>query len=914
MPKPIFTFLVLFAFLNAGAQSGAPAVYDLSCNHKVEPFGVDESTPRLAWKIRSQTRDLMQTAYQVRVAADLRDLERGRRLIWDSGRVGSGQSVNVLYAGPPLEARTRYYWQVKVWDNQGQSSSWSAPSWWETARETGDWAAQWIGTPWEDEPEDTRPSPYFRHAFRVRGNIRQARLYITAHGLYEASLNGEKIGDQVFTPGWTSYHKRLQYQTYDVTDMLQRGDNTIGVILGDGWFRGTIGWVNNRDQWGKDLALLAQLEITYANGDVERVLSGPDWKVNTGPILQSEIYHGEIYDARLEMPGWNTNSFDASTWRDVAVQDISYVNLTAPDGVPVRVMDTLEAKEVFTAPNGDLLVDFGQNLVGYVKLKVRGPAGHRITLQHAEVLDKEGNIYFDNLRSARAELEYTLKGSGEEEYAPYFTFMGFRYLKVENWPGELDPQDLSALVVYSDMERTGDFSCSNDLLNQLQHNIQWGQMGNFLDVPTDCPQRDERLGWTGDAQAFSSTAAFNFNVAAFFLKWLQDLEADQLENGAVPHVIPNVLGPNASASAGWADAATIIPWNMYLAYGDTTFLRQQYPSMQKWVEYMVQASGENGLWNEGFHFGDWLFYSRDNDTDGSSAVTDKYLIAQAFFIHSADILAKAARVLGHAEDAELYEELASELREVFRHEYVTPAGRMVSSTQTAFVLALAFDILPESQREAAAARLAANINRYDHLTTGFLGTPYLCHVLSDHGYLDLAYTLLERTDYPSWLYPVTMGATTIWERWDGIKPDSTFQTPSMNSFNHYAYGAIGDWMYKVVAGIDMDEERPGYRHVYVRPKPGGSLTAAEATHESPYGRITSAWKKTGSELELAVTVPPNTRATIELPSAGRDDVIVDGQPLQEGNGIHSHIQAGEAVRIEAGSGTYMFSWPLPADQ
>jgi alpha-L-rhamnosidase len=474
--------------------------------------------------------------------------------------------------------------------------------------------------------------------------------------------------------------------------------------------------------------------------------------------------------------------------------------------------------------------------------------------------------------------------------------MGFRYVRIQGWPGNLKPENLLATALYSEMPPTGNFTCSNALVNQLQRNIQWGQKGNFLDVPTDCPQRDERLGWTGDAQVFARTAAYNMNVAPFFTKWLKDVAADQREDGAVPFVIPNVLGANAAASAGWADAATIIPWNMYQAYGDTKFLADQYESMKKWVSYMEKSS-KDYLWNTGFHFGDWLFYRPFDDNDGRSAVTDKYLIAQSFFIHSTQILINTAKVLGKPDDEKKYSALLKNIQDAYLKEYMTANGRLVSSTQTAYVLALNFDILPENLRAPAAAKLADNVKSYgNHLTTGFLGTPYLCHVLTRFGYTDVAYSLLLQESYPSWLYPVKMGATTIWERWDGIKPDSTFQTPGMNSFNHYAYGAIGDWMYRVITGIR--EASPGYKKITIAPQPGGNLTHATAELKTPYGLVKSAWKIENGVMKMDMTIPPNTTADIVLPKAAS----VKSQPE-----IKTTTE-GENTKATVGSGSYHFEY------
>jgi alpha-L-rhamnosidase len=477
---------------------------------------------------------------------------------------------------------------------------------------------------------------------------------------------------------------------------------------------------------------------------------------------------------------------------------------------------------------------------------------------------------------------------------------------VEGYPGELRPENFTAVTLYSDMKPTGTFTSSNKLINQLQHNIQWGQKGNFLDVPTDCPQRDERLGWTGDAQAFARTASYNMGVDNFFRKWLKDLEADQV-NGSVPFVIPNVLGDQASGSAGWADAATIIPWTMYLAYGDKALLSDQYESMKAWVGFMERNSTDD-LWNKGFHFGDWLFYRPFDDNDGRSAVTDKYLIAQCFFAHSTQLVINAAKVLARQDDVEKYGVLLKRVKDAFVKEYVTSNGRLVSGTQTAYVLSLQFDMLPEQWRAKTAERLVENIRSYNnHLTTGFLGTPYLCHVLSRYGHADVAFQLLMQESYPSWLYPVKMGATTIWERWDGIKPDSTFQTPGMNSYNHYAYGAIGDWMYRYVAGIDTYEDGVGYKHICIKPHPGGGFSSIEADLQTYYGKVSSHWKYNDGKFLLNVSIPTNTTARVFVPASSVNDISESGKPLSSIKEVKPGAVENGYVAIDIGSGSYQFS-------
>lgn len=881
------------------AQSKSLSVTNLLCENLSNPIGLDVKIPRFTWQLVSPNRNVTQTAYEIKVSKDM----SMKTAVWTTGKVTSDQSVLVEYKGSPLESNQRYYWQVRVWDNLGNVSAWSTPAFWHTAFfNPSDWKAKWIKAGFE---EDTlmRPSPYFRRNFNLKKQVRSATAFITAQGLYEVRLNGKRIGDLYLTPFWTAYQKRLQYQVYDVTKLLQQGDNTVGATLGSGWFRGFLAWRDNKNIYGKDLALLLQIEITYTDGSKETIISDENWKSSTGSILYSEIYHGETIDARKEAKGWDTPNFNDSQWAGVRLADYKG-ELVATYNEGIKKQETFKPIKIFKTPQGEQVIDFGQNLVGWVQVKISGKAGDKITLYHAEVLDKVGNFYTENLRVAKQKNEYILKGEGEEFFEPHFTFQGFRYVKIENFSGEIKPEMFTAVALYSDMKKTGEFTSSHPLINQLQHNIQWGQNGNFLDVPTDCPQRDERLGWTGDAQAFARTATFNRQSHNFFAKWLKDVAIDQAEaNGAVPFVVPNVLGKGAAGSAGWADAATIIPWDMYLAYGDKQILENQYESMKSWVGFMEKNS-TGYLWNKGFHFGDWLFYRPNDDNDGRAAVTDKYLIAQCFFAHSTNLLIKTAKILGKNDDVNKYSTLLKNIKDAFVKEYMTPSGRLVSSTQTAYVLALNFDMLPENLRPQAAERLVENVKSYgNHLTTGFLGTPYLCHVLTRFGYLDVAYDLLLQETYPSWLYPVKMGATTIWERWDGIKPDGSFQNAGMNSFNHYAYGAIGDWIYRVVTGIDTDESGVGYKKIIIKPHLTAKLTYAKAELQTYYGKIVSEWKTENGKMTFNIEIPANTTATISLPATSLDDLTENNVKVAQFK--NAKLENGRAV-FEVGSGRYSF--------
>lgn len=914
--KRIFVTLAAAATLAAGTiySQDTLAVKNLRCEYKLDPLGIDVPNPRFSWELQSSDRNVLQTSYELRVAESPADLKRGK-LLWSSGKIASDASHEVEYAGPALQTARIYFWQVRVTDNHGHLSGWSEAAHWEMGLlEASDWHAQWITPSVPEDPGKSNPAPMLRREFflNARKKIERARLYASAMGLYELHLNGRRVGDEYFTPGWTSYDFRYQYQTYDVTSALQPGANCLGAILGDGWFRGRSGWQGKRDNYGKKLALLAQLVIRYTDGTQEIVSSDEKWKSATGAILMSDIYDGETFDARLEKPGWSRPGYDDKDWSGVSAMDAPKAKLVAQAAPPVQEIQELRPVKVFTTPAGDTVLDLDQNMVGWIRFRVTAPAGTTITLRHAEVLDSKGNLYTANLRTARETIRYTTRGGGEEVYQPHFTFQGFRYVAVSGWPGEVKPEDFTGVVLHSAMTRTGTFETSNPLLNQLEHNIIWGQKGNFVDVPTDCPQRDERLGWTGDAEVFAPTASFNFDTATFYEKWMKDVALDQEDDGAVPHVIPNALSHSTrkgeAGAAGWADVATVVPWTVYQAFGDRRILEQQYPSMKAWVEYMRRAAGDKYIWNTGFSFGDWLAFATASPAyPGATTAVD--FIQTAYFAHSTDLLAKTAAVLGKRDDASEYSALEQKIRAAFLKEFVTPNGRLSSDTQTAYALALEFDLLPQDLRADAAARLAADVRKFGHLTTGFLGTPVLCKALSDYGYLDEAYMLLTRTKYPSWLYPVTKGATTIWERWDGEKPDGSFQDVGMNSFNHYAYGAIGDWMYSVVAGIAIDPRAPGYKHIFIEPQPGGGLSYAKAAVESVYGRVSSGWKIDAGKLALNIEVPPNTTATVRVPGAKLADLTEAGQPVSTRAEFSAAKQVGDSVVLEVGSGSYAFESP-----
>ncbi|MFM8303154.1 MAG: glycoside hydrolase family 78 protein [Actinomycetota bacterium] len=853
-------------------------VTGLRCEYLKNPIGIDAVRPRLSWRTVTDQPDWHQSAYEIEVVDD----DTGQA-VWSSGRIDGPDAVLVDWGGPPLSARQRCRWRVRVWgpDPTADPTPWADDARFELGLLTpDDWSARFI-TPAVDDGgvSGTRPSPYLRRPFAIDGEVAHARLYVSALGVYEVECNGRRVGDHVLAPGWSSYDHRLRVQTHDVTDLLLPGENAIGAVLADGWARGNL--IETRARYTDRLALIAQLEVTYTDGRRVTVATDAGWKTtDTGPIRAADLYNGETYDARRQLDHWSQPGYDDTSWGAVEAVARDLTTLCAPPGPPVRRVETVAAVSVSTAPSGETIVDFGQNLVGWVRLRVRGPAGTTVVIRHAEVLE-DGELAVRPLRAARATDEYTLRGDpGGETWEPRFTFHGFRYAGVSGWPGALTADSIEAVVVHSDMTRTGWFACSNDLVNQLHENIVWGMRGNFLDLPTDCPQRSERLGWTGDIQVFGPTATLLYDVSGVLASWLADLAAEQTADGTVPYVVPAVLEGMAGPTCGWGDVATILPMTLYGAYADRALLARQLASMRAWVDCEAQRAGDDLIWSGDFQFGDWLDPAAPPD-DPSKARTDPDLLATAFFAHSARLVGAAAAVLGDADTAHSYAEIGERVVRTFADEFTTPNGRVIGETQTGYAIALAFDLLNEDQRRGAIERFAAAVRREGYrIGTGFLGTPWVCATLADHGRPDLAYRVLLNRRCPSWLYAVEQGATTIWERWDALRPDGSLNPGEMLSFNHYAFGAIGAWLYHAVAGLRPDPSEPGWRRFRVEPRPGGDLTSAQARVDTPHGIAAVGWAIVDEALTLDVTVPPNTRASVIVPGG-------DGERLDVGAGSHS---------------------------
>ncbi len=807
---------------------------DLLCEYLKNPIGIDETNPRFSWRIESDKINTFQTAYELKIPN-----------LWESGKIISDKCINICLNNIVLKSKTHYKWAVRVWDNHGEVSEWAFAEF-ETALMSDGFSADWISC----NEEKLTSCPVFRKKFSITEKTENARIYATALGNYEIYINGTRINDGWLMPGFVSANKRLPYQTYKVNN-LHIGENEILIYLAPGWLRGQISVVG-RNIFNLEPAIIA--ELSDENGII--VKTDDSWEYSNSRYITSEIYDGEIYDA-----GFEDSEFLISY--KAHITDYPKSHLKAQNNEPIRIIDELEPIALFKTPKGETVIDFGQNMVGWVEFKVKGNKGDKVVLSFAEVLDKNNNFYNKNMRKAKNHIEYRLKGCQNEEYHPHFTFEGFRYVRVDKYPGEIDVKNFKGLVIHSDFERTGYFSCGNEMINKLFSNIIWGQKGNFVDLPTDCPQRDERLGWTGDAQVFIKTAALNYRVVSFFEKWLTDLKLDQNEKIGVPNIIPYINITKENGSAAWGDAATICPWELYRAFDDKRILTKNYESMTKWVEYMRRSGSCEYLWDSGEHFGDWL--ALDNFDGSYRGKTSSSFIATIFFAYSALLTSKAAKVLGKHDDYIKYQKLHENIKKAFNKKFTNENGLLTENTQTAYTLALFFDMTDnKKQLTDKLCNLIKKNNMF--ITTGFVGTPYICHTLSENGYTNTAYDIVLQKEYPSWLYSVSKGATTIWEHWDGIKPDGSFWSDEMNSFNHYAYGSVADWLYTKSAGINYDENEPAYKHIIFKPMPDKRFGYVKSKLKTMYGTIKSEWKYENDFILYKVEIPPNTYADFIFPN------------------------------------------------
>ncbi|KAI2634013.1 glycoside hydrolase family 78 protein [Xylaria nigripes] len=863
----------------------AVSISQVSFEHHRVALGIGEASPRISWSFEGTAGNWSQSRYSIEVS------RQGHADVFE---VASSDSVLVDWPTVALSSAESALVRVRAYGgDDGINTDWSDVYSVEAGLLTDqDWAGtKMIAAGKATEQNATHQPVLFRKDFSLQGDISSARLYITAYGIYEASINGDRVGDAVLAPGWQSYNNRLVYDTYDVTSLLKDGPNAIGIQVGEGWYAGRIGFDKTRNIWGDTLGAFALLVVTKSDGSKETISTDLTWSSSTGPIITSEIYDGELYDSAQEQPGWATTAFipsDASKWIGVKELIAPFGRLAAPDGPPIRPLEEVELQQVLTTPSGATVLDFGQNLVGWLHLNVSGPAGTKIKMVHVEVLEN-GEIATAPLRTAKQTDYLILSGNGLQIWEPTFTYHGFRYVQVDNWPVEqtpLDTQAVKAIVVHSDMQRTGTFETSDTLLNKLVHNILWSLKGNFMSLPTDCPQRDERLGWTGDAHAFSPTANFLYDTAGFWRGWLRDVVSEQLaSNNIVPIVVPHV--PDVGAvypTAVWGDVIVANAWNMYQSSGDLRALKQQYVGAKAWIDSGIPR-GPDGLWNHDyFQFGDWLDPKAPNDNPGA-ATTNSGLVADAYLVYVTRLVAKMAAILGLEDEVAQYEAATENLKKAFQTAWIDATGKVANETQTGLALPLYFDLFPQGQDVLAASRLQNIIANNQYLVgTGFAGTHILGLTLTKYNLTDEFYKMLHQTTVPSWLYQVVMGGTTTWERWDSLLPNGTVNPNMMTSFNHYAFGSLGNWMFRTIGGLAPAE--PGWKTIRVQPIPGGNLTAAKATYASPYGMVSTDWYlDENGGFSLNLVVPPNSRAEVVLPGE-------DGKVMTVGSGMHTFIVSG----------------------
>ena len=914
----------------------------LKCEYLTNPLGIDIAAPRLSWKLLAtsdQVFNQKQQAYQILVASSAEKLSEENADLWNSGKVNSDATTQLAYKGKPLASEQKCYWKVKVWNNQTDSTPWSEAAFWSMGLlHPTDWKAKWIG----DEPDlvqkaykenldkydlaskaeltNVRPvppaSPMLRKKFTVKSAVKSAFLYASALGYYEIELNGSKVGDHVLAPEWTDFNKRIQYQSYDVTQNLKIGDNMLSSLLGDGWYLGMLGptkWHKDyprRGVYGNDRRLIAQLVINYSDGTSQVVATDNTWKINTkGFIISADNFLGEQIDAQNIPQGWKNIDYNDAEWENAFVDASVDKNLEAQKNEPVRIYKVLPPVKIL--PFGDkYIVDFGQSLTGWTRFKVKGTKGTKIKIRHGEMLDDDGSLYTKNLAAAIQNDDYILSGE-QDEFEPTFTYHGFRYIEISGLTSAPDPQEIVACALSSDPAITGSFECSNPKLNQLTKNILWTQRDNMTSIPTDCPQRDERMGWMGDAQVFCQNSMFNMDMAAFYTKWVKDIRDAQSIRGTFPDIAPHANKPDIrfSNAPAWGDAGVIVPWRMYQNYGDKELLRNHYDAMKRYLEN-IRKQNPDFLWLKdiGNNYGDWL-NANTIIAEGYSKTrgeVPKDVFATAFYANSVRLFSQMATVLGNEKDAKEYQHLFENIRTRFNEAYVDKDGGIKGNTQSAYALALNFELLPEYKRLQAFNHLLKCIEEYDNrISTGFMTTIMMMKELVKYGRTDLAYMFLESERFPSWLYSINQGATTIWERWDGYVKGRGFQDAGMNSFCHYSIGAVGEWMYRNILGINPDDAQPGYKHFTIHPRPGGTLTWAKGSYNSIQGIIGSDWKLENGVFFLTVEIPVNTSAMVILPTGSKELINLNSKPVSA-SFINNNYTIKNETALELGSGKYRF--------
>ncbi len=1065
---------LLFQFLAMSiAFGGSISFKDLRCEYRTSPVGIETVQPRLSWVIESKDRGVMQSAYQVLVASSRENLRKEKGDLWDSGKVTSDQSIQVVYAGAKPDSAQTCFWKVRVWDQNGKVSGWSDPAEWTMGiLNESDWKARWIGyvpdaqigaegrlreilkpdglswvwlngSAYGDLPPgkayfrkeidlpagdpvleatflftaddgallfvngkqagnehvnwkafttrrvveslkpgrnvlafETRntgknpagligrlgivlqsgrvlnvpidatwlasesassdwntaatlaqdwkpatelvpygeqhwgkiqhfridPAPMFRKTFTISKSVRRATIFASALGVYELHLNGKPVDRDVFSPGWTDYKKRVHYIGYDVTEQLRRGENAIGAVLGDGWYAGYLVFTGRRNYYGPATRLLAQLHVEYSDGSKEVIGTDGSWKASTGPVREADMQMGCVYDARFEQKGWNKTGFKDGHWTSARIDETVEANLVAHPGEPIRRIEEIKAIKVTEAKPGVYVFDLGQNMVGWTRIRVKGRAGERITVRHAEMLNPDGTIYTTNLRRAAAIDVFLPADDSRREFEPSFTFHGFQYVEITGLDYKPSPADVIGVVVHSDLPRAGWFECSEPLVNKLTLNSLWGQKGNFLDVPTDCPQRDERAGWTGDAQVFMKTACFNMDSPAFYTKWLADLcEDSQDAKGGFGAVAP-MLDILQYGDTGWADAGPVCVWRMYEMYGDRRALERHYASLLRYMDFL-KGTSRDFVRGTG-QYGDWLRLTGPQHSEA---------IGTAYYFYTATVMEKIARTLGKSDDVAMFQELSRNIRQAFVQKFIKPDGQILDDKnqtgQTFYALAFGLDLVPKEMKAKVAEQFVASIRKEnDHLATGFLGTPFVLFALQNAGQTELAYKLVLNKTYPSWLQQVIWGSTTMWERWDGWRPDKGFQDPGMNSFNHYWLGCVSEWLFTQVAGIDTDG--PAFKRIVIRPDiidAEKSFSWVNARYDSIHGTISSRWKLEGNSFRLEVKIPANTTGTVHIPAAELATVTEGNKPLNRVNGLKLlGFEQGRAI-VEIGSGEYRFA-------